>query len=495
MNNTEILEDNTQVKQTKIFISHRGDDANYATAIVDFFEDLGVIADSIVCTSVPGHLIPNGQKIYDWLRSQFLEYNLHMIFLLSDKYYGSPDCLNEMGAAWITKTDSDVILLPGFGPEKIRGCIGSDTMAIHCDGKDDILEDRIKQLRNKVCQEFSLTLPKDRRWQRIKNDVIRQLRERESETEGAIRKTEWNIPIFDVKIIALNHQIHGTAEVVDIWGEKPLPKHKNVLFQVELCNDAIVKHLKVFGRNIEPGIVKRNKQYRFTICYIESPDTRWSKHVFELNRSIYPAGEDGIPKIVHLEYILDQKKYQQVFLLGDNQEYISGEQEVVVSKNLDKIIQMKERMRQDFLKSSDKLKHYSREELWKNPEKKFISDEVIIISTECKDPKWNTDGGFGKYEIYDFCDEGLLCWDSTGFKAEVKYYISEQLLLAIANRMLCLPFEKVVAYDLHGNTGYNMPIIYADYPIGESPFRYYYRDMKREAIIDNGVIAGVEPST
>ena len=48
------------------------------------------------------------------------------------------------------------------------------------------------------------------------------------------------------------------------------------------------------------------------------------------------------------------------------------------------------------------MKKYTREDIWKNPEKKFISDEVIIISIECKDSKWNTDGGFGKYEIYDF---------------------------------------------------------------------------------------------
>ena len=495
LKNAETIEDIMQVKQTKIFISHRGDDVHYATAVVDFLEDLGVVADSIVCTSVPEHLIPNGQKIYEWLRSQFLEYNLHMILLLSDKYYDSPDCLNEMGAAWVTKADSDVILLPGFAPEKMRGCIGSDTMAIHCDGKDDILEDRIKQLRNKVCDEFNLPLPNDRRWIRIRDDVIRKLRQKESETEGDIRQPQLNIPIFDVKIVALNQQIAGTAEVVDIWGGKPLPKHKNVRFQIELCNDVTIRNLKVFGRSIESGIVKQNKQLQLTVCYMESPDTRWGKSVFELSRASYPAGEDGIPKVVQLEYVIDKQIFQQLFTLGVDQAYIPGEQEYVIPKDIEKAIQMKERMRKEFLKPADKLKQYSREELWKHPEKKFISDEVIVISTECKDPKWNTDGGFGKYEIYDFCDDGLLCWDNTGFKEQVKYYSGEQLLHATANRMLCLPFEKVVAYDLHGNSGYNMPIIHADYHIGESPFRYYYRDIESETIIDNGVITEVMPTT
>lgn len=168
------------MKETKVFISHRSLDVDYAATVVDFLEDLGVSSNAIVCTSVPGHLIPNGQKIYDWLRSQFTEYNLHMIFLLSDNYYNSPDCLNEMGAAWVTKTGSDVFLLPGFSPDKIRGCIGSDTMAIECEGKYDILADRITLLRNKVCKEFGLSIPNERRWTRIKDGTIKELRGKKS---------------------------------------------------------------------------------------------------------------------------------------------------------------------------------------------------------------------------------------------------------------------------------------------------------------------------
>lgn len=168
------------MKETKIFISHRSLDADYAATVVDFLEDIGVPSNAVVCTSVPGHLIPNGQKIYDWLRSQFTEYNLHMIFLLSDNYYDSPDCLNEMGAAWVTKASSDVFLLPGFSPDKIRGCIGSDTMAIECEGKHEIVEDRITLLRDKACKEFGLLPPYDRRWARIKNDTIEKLSKKKS---------------------------------------------------------------------------------------------------------------------------------------------------------------------------------------------------------------------------------------------------------------------------------------------------------------------------
>lgn len=176
--------------------------------MVDFLEDLGVASDDIVCTSVPDHLIPNGQKIYDWLRSQFTDYNLHMLFLLSDHYYASPDCLNEMGAAWVTKSYADVILLPGFSSKKIRGCIGADTMAIECDGRDDILKDRIKQLRNKVCGEFGLPIPTDRRWEIIRDSTISKLRTKKETDTGLLGLLRKLFAATNVYVKAANNGRH-----------------------------------------------------------------------------------------------------------------------------------------------------------------------------------------------------------------------------------------------------------------------------------------------
>ena len=39
------------------------------------------------------------EDIYDWLSSQFQEFNLHVIFMLSNNYYQSVACLNEMGGS------------------------------------------------------------------------------------------------------------------------------------------------------------------------------------------------------------------------------------------------------------------------------------------------------------------------------------------------------------------------------------------------------------
>ena len=477
--------------KTKIFISHRSWDKEYAEAIVDFMENLGVESESIVCTSVADHIIPNGRKIYDWLREQFLEYKLHMVFLLSDNYYKSPDCLNEMGAAWVTKADSDVVLLPGFNPDKIEGCIGKDTMAIYFDGPNDILLDRIKQLRDKVCLEFGLNKPGDRRWENIRGDLIAKIKSRESKTES---EDDIRQPIFDVKITDVNHSLPNMVEVIDLWGRQhgANSKHKNVQMQIILCNDVTIRNLKVFGQFVDT-VAKKDKPYPFAICYLESPDARNRKHVWVLSRENYPAGEDGYPKIVTIEYCIDNTQYKQTFGINNDHVYMPIQTEVVEEKKLEKIISLKNKMKEDFYRPISELKQYTTAQLWADPSKKLVRSKTIIMATDCQDPKWNTDGKYGEYEMLDFCDAGLLLWDYTSAGVEVTYYQGDELMTTKAHRLWCLLFEDVVAYDMKGNESYNEPIIYVENRPGKKQFRKdYYWDDETHNYIDNGMIVEVK---
>ena len=90
-------------KPHKIFISHSSKDVAYVAQIVNLLDGMGLNQTQVFCSSLPGYGVPIDTNIFDFLRDQFLKYNLHVIFIHSDNYYMSPISLNEMGAAWALK--------------------------------------------------------------------------------------------------------------------------------------------------------------------------------------------------------------------------------------------------------------------------------------------------------------------------------------------------------------------------------------------------------
>lgn len=116
----------------KIFISHASTDKDYVEKIVDLLIDIGIRENQIFCSSVPGFGIPLGKDIYEYLREEFIDNDLHVIFALSNNYYASVACMNEMGAAWVLQNDYDVILLPGFNYSEIKGAINPRKISIKC---------------------------------------------------------------------------------------------------------------------------------------------------------------------------------------------------------------------------------------------------------------------------------------------------------------------------------------------------------------------------
>ena len=121
-------------KSPKVFISHSSQDKDYVSCIVDFLEDIGLTQEQLFCSSIPGYGIPLDEDIYDYLKQQFQEHNLHVILVLSDNYYQSVACMNEMGAAWILQNKYTTILLPGFEFKEIKGAINPRKIGLKLDG-------------------------------------------------------------------------------------------------------------------------------------------------------------------------------------------------------------------------------------------------------------------------------------------------------------------------------------------------------------------------
>ena len=172
-----VLGSGTDKKPHKLFISHSSKDKEYMIALVEMLEDIGMPDGSFVCTSVSGHGIPNGVKIFDWLRDQFLTCDLRVIFALSHNYYESAASLNEMGAAWITKAADTLLLLPGFGFDDIDGCVDKTEVGISFSMDDEELGHRLNLFKDTLIQEHNLPQITQVRWDRHRNKFITTVRE------------------------------------------------------------------------------------------------------------------------------------------------------------------------------------------------------------------------------------------------------------------------------------------------------------------------------
>lgn len=128
---------NDKICQPKIFISHSGKDIDIIKNFVDLLSHIGLTSESLFCSSIPGYNIKQGSgDIYDNLRNEFNN-NLYVIFMLSENYYESKACLNEMGAAWVLKKKYQSILLPGFDFNQIEGAINPRAISFKLDDEEN----------------------------------------------------------------------------------------------------------------------------------------------------------------------------------------------------------------------------------------------------------------------------------------------------------------------------------------------------------------------
>ncbi|MBU3199497.1 toll/interleukin-1 receptor domain-containing protein [Clostridium estertheticum] len=159
-------------KSPKIFISHASSDKEYVSKLIDLFEGIGLNEKHIFCSSIAGYGIPLDQDIYDYLKLQFETCNLHVILVLSENYYKSVACMNEMGAAWILKNKCSIILLPGFEFKEIRGAINPRQIGLKLDNDLTDIKEKLGQLKKCLLNEFGLSTISDIRWEQKRDTFI-----------------------------------------------------------------------------------------------------------------------------------------------------------------------------------------------------------------------------------------------------------------------------------------------------------------------------------
>lgn len=174
----ENREENVEMqKNPKIFISHSSLDKDYVSSLVELLEGIGLNESQIFCSSIPGFDIPLNEDIYDYLKLQFDSYSLHVIYILSDNYYNSVACMNEMGAAWILQNKYTTILLPGFAFKEIEGAINPRQIGLKLDNEESDVKNRLGQLKSDIIEEFKLHSIADVRWEEKRDTFIKKISE------------------------------------------------------------------------------------------------------------------------------------------------------------------------------------------------------------------------------------------------------------------------------------------------------------------------------
>ena len=164
---------NAEAKTPMVFISHSSKDKDFANALVALLEDVGFDNSNLFCSSVEGYGIALSKDIFETLRSLFNEHNLYVIFIHSPRYYKSAVSLNEMGAAWVLKTDFCSFLTTDMAFDKMEGVVNGSTISIKVDAED--APARLTELKDNLIQMFGLQSIDGTKWERKRKAFLNQV--------------------------------------------------------------------------------------------------------------------------------------------------------------------------------------------------------------------------------------------------------------------------------------------------------------------------------
>lgn len=156
----------------KIFISHASKDIEIVKKFVEVLYHIGLNEENLFCSSVSELSVPEGKNIYNYLAELFQKEKIYVIFILSDNYYNSISCLNEMGAAWVTKSEYTSILMPNFEYKEIKGPI--DPMKASIKLNNELAASYLDSFKVKLQNMFEIKedFISDSRWHRYRDEFI-----------------------------------------------------------------------------------------------------------------------------------------------------------------------------------------------------------------------------------------------------------------------------------------------------------------------------------
>lgn len=165
-NEKEKKQINKENKMKKIFISHSDADKEIIKKFVKLLKDIGVPKDKehIFCSSYKGLGVDAGRSIPEYIKNE-LEDDVLVLFMFSENYYSSPNCLCEMGATWVKTHDFIPIVIPPFEFKAIKGFIDTSTLAI-----DLCSDEGLDNFKGRVVNLLKLSEPAD--WESDRDEFL-----------------------------------------------------------------------------------------------------------------------------------------------------------------------------------------------------------------------------------------------------------------------------------------------------------------------------------
>ncbi len=154
----------------RVFISHSSNDIEYVKPFVELLEFLGLNRQTMFCSSVDGYGIPIGRNIYEYLKAEFTDKNILVVMIMSDNYYSSEPCLNEMGATWVMSKEYLTILTGDFDFKQMKGSIDPQKIGFKITDAA-----RLDEFKDKLIEGLNLETPSDDNWAAARDKFLAKI--------------------------------------------------------------------------------------------------------------------------------------------------------------------------------------------------------------------------------------------------------------------------------------------------------------------------------
>lgn len=171
--NMQSKENSKKGKSPMVFISHSSKDKEFAEALVDLLESIGLNKETLFCSSVDGYGLGLSDDIFETLLELFENHDLFMIFLHSPRYYKSSVSLNEMGAAWVLRSGFCSILTSDMDFSGLTGVVNGSKISIKVNAQD--AASRLNELYKILQEIFNLTPLDITQWERKRSIFLRNV--------------------------------------------------------------------------------------------------------------------------------------------------------------------------------------------------------------------------------------------------------------------------------------------------------------------------------